>query len=243
MPRTASRLADELYALLHAGHVPPPYVLVGHSFGGLVVRLVAARHPEQVVGMVLIEPAIPAEWSVPTAERRALIARGTRLCGIGATAARLGIARLVAGLVRAGALEPARAIVGLISRGRLRREDEGILAPIWKLPPEARRLLGGMWAQPKFFAALGSQIEHICHSANEVQQESPAGFGDLPITVVSAADAPLARIAADAALARQSNNGRHVLVPGSGHWVPLDAPAAAADAVLELVRRVQDARR
>src|SRR5262245_39485585 len=48
LPRTADRLADELHVLLQNASVPPPYVLVGHSFGGLVVRLVASRHPESI---------------------------------------------------------------------------------------------------------------------------------------------------------------------------------------------------
>jgi pimeloyl-ACP methyl ester carboxylesterase len=46
-------MADELHALLEAAGEPPPYVLVGHSFGGMVVRLYAAAYPQEVVGMVL----------------------------------------------------------------------------------------------------------------------------------------------------------------------------------------------
>ncbi|HXH24003.1 MAG TPA: alpha/beta fold hydrolase, partial [Vicinamibacterales bacterium] len=41
LPRTAGRIADELHALLHAAGEPPPYVLVGHSYGGLVTRIFA----------------------------------------------------------------------------------------------------------------------------------------------------------------------------------------------------------
>src|SRR5688572_31116825 len=58
LPRTAGRIADELYALVQRASVRPPYVLVGHSFGGLVMRLLAVRHPADVAGLVLIEPAI-----------------------------------------------------------------------------------------------------------------------------------------------------------------------------------------
>ena len=45
LPRTAGRLADELHTLLRTSGEPPPYVLVGHSFGGLVTRIFAARYP------------------------------------------------------------------------------------------------------------------------------------------------------------------------------------------------------
>jgi len=88
LPRTAGRIAGELHALLHAAAVPHPYVLVGHSYGGLVMRLFASRHADEVAGLVLVEPAIPEEWADPTDEQRALVARGVRLCGYGATAAR-----------------------------------------------------------------------------------------------------------------------------------------------------------
>ena len=48
MPRTADRLVDELHTLLQRAAVPPPYILVGHSFGGLTMPLFAARFPEEV---------------------------------------------------------------------------------------------------------------------------------------------------------------------------------------------------
>ena len=55
MPRTAADAVSDLYALLTAAAVPGPYVLVGHSFGGLVVRLFASTYPDDVVGMVLVD--------------------------------------------------------------------------------------------------------------------------------------------------------------------------------------------
>jgi pimeloyl-ACP methyl ester carboxylesterase len=239
LPRTASRIADELYELLQRSEIAPPYVLVGHSFGGLVMRLVAARHTADVAGLVLIEPAIPGEWAAPSPEKRLLIARGTRLCAAGARAARLGIARLVAALVRLGALAPARAIAGAVGRGGLRREDESILAPIWKLPEDARRQLGTMWTQPKFFEALGSQIAHVCESAAAVDREASAFYGDVPLTVISARGAAESRLQADAALARRSSRGRHLLADHSSHWVPLDAPQVVVDAVLAMVAQIR----
>jgi pimeloyl-ACP methyl ester carboxylesterase len=55
-PHSAGRIADELHQLLDAAGVPAPYLLVGHSLGGMVVRLYAARHPDAVAGMVLVDP-------------------------------------------------------------------------------------------------------------------------------------------------------------------------------------------
>lgn len=239
LPRTASRIADELRDLLRVTGVPPPYVLVGHSYGGLVMRLYASRHPNDVAGLVLIEPAIPEEWTDPTDAQRALIARGVRLCRYGATAARRGLAQLVAVLVRFGALRAARLLVGLVSRGGLRREDEGILAPIWKLPPEVRGVLREMWTQPKFFEALGSQIETICESARAVMSAGPPDYDDLPLMVISSARSTERRLQADSALARCSTRGRHILAAESGHWVPLDAPQVVVEAITAMVGEIR----
>jgi pimeloyl-ACP methyl ester carboxylesterase len=188
---------------------------------------------------VLIEPALPDEWAHPTDERRALIARGVRLCRYGATAARRGLAQVVSALVRLRALSAARLIVGFVSRGGLRREDEGILAPIWKLPPEMRGVLRHMWTQPKFFEALGSQIEMIGESAAEVMREDAADYGDMPLVVISAAGSGNERLTADSALAHRSTRGRHLLAADSGHWVPLDAPQVVIDAISAMAAEIR----
>jgi pimeloyl-ACP methyl ester carboxylesterase len=216
-PRTAGRIADELWELLRRAGIAGPCVLVGHSFGGLAMRMLAARHPEIAAALVLLEPAHPEEWVQPSDEQRRLIARGVRLCAHGAVAARLGLARVVSALVSTGALGAARAVVKLVSRGGLRREDEGILAPIGKLPPDARAVLRRTWTQPRFFEALGSQIESICESAALVAREAPRHYDDLPLVVLTAAGAGERRMQADAALAAPSSRGRHVIVENSGH--------------------------
>jgi pimeloyl-ACP methyl ester carboxylesterase len=200
------------------------------------MRLLASRHADDVCGLVLIEPAIAEEWVNPTAEQQALIARGTRLCRYGTAAARLGVAKLVARAVRLGALNVARALVSVVSRGGLARQDEAILAPIWKLPPPTRALLEHMWTQPKFFEALGSQIGTISESAAQVLAEPRTHYGDVPLIVISSEAASEQRLVADRALANQSRRGRHVLAAGSGHWVPLDAPQVVIDAVLSVLR-------
>ena len=239
MPRTAGRIADELHQLLEIAAVPGPYILVGHSYGGLVMRVFAARHAAAVAGLVLIEPAIPEEWVTPSPEQHALIRRGVRLCRYGAGAARSGVASAVSLLVNLGALPAARALVAFASRGALRREDEGILAPMWKLPPEARRVLGRMWTRPQFFEALGSQIEHVSQSAAEMLRDTHENLVDMPLIVMSSSAAHERRIAADLALAKQPRRGRHIVAPESGHWVPLDAPQAVIDAIVDIVDQVR----
>ena len=66
-PRTAGRIADELHALLSAGKVAPPYLLVSHSFGGLIARLFAARWPAQTAGPILVDAMTPEQYEVSAA--------------------------------------------------------------------------------------------------------------------------------------------------------------------------------
>ena len=60
--RTAQEVVDDLRALLTAAGEPGPYVLVGHSLGGLYVQLYAYQHADEVAGLVLVDPT-PEEFS------------------------------------------------------------------------------------------------------------------------------------------------------------------------------------
>lgn len=54
-PRTSNRIASELEILLEQAEIAPPYILVGHSFGGYNIRVFAANNPQMVAGMVLVD--------------------------------------------------------------------------------------------------------------------------------------------------------------------------------------------
>ena len=58
----AEQVVDELHALLAKADVPPPYVLVGHSLAGLHARLFVARHPQDISGLVLVDPTSPDDF-------------------------------------------------------------------------------------------------------------------------------------------------------------------------------------
>ena len=86
---------DPLHTLLHRAHVPGPYVLAGHSFGGLYVRIFAARYPNEVAGMVLIDSTgsvWPASTSAQSRGPDDILARASVLAS---ASARLGVGRLI----------------------------------------------------------------------------------------------------------------------------------------------------
>jgi pimeloyl-ACP methyl ester carboxylesterase len=236
-PRTTARIVDELRTLLAAAAIPSPYVLVGHSFGGLTARLFFQRYPEDVAGLVLLDPAYPEDWTPPSPALGALVRRGAQLCRYARVAARLGVASLVAGLARAGAPGSARVTAFIASRGALRRVDEEIMAPAAKLPPDVRAIAQRFWTQAKFFDALGSQIESISESAAAVPVDQD--FGDLPLVVVSGeTNSDEGQLSRQGRLAARSSRGRHIVAERSGHWIPLDRPDVVVAAIRDVVAAI-----
>jgi pimeloyl-ACP methyl ester carboxylesterase len=79
-PRTAMDVVSGLHALLHAAGVPGPYVLAGHSLGGLFVRLYASLYPAEVVGLILVDAYSERLDTLLTPEQwRALVRLNVRL--------------------------------------------------------------------------------------------------------------------------------------------------------------------
>lgn len=93
-PRDVDLDVDQLHEALSRAGVEPPYVMVGHSLGGLYVRAFTGRYPEAVVGVVLVEathPDFPARLGLPNRMPNA----DERMLRMGPFAARLGLLRLM----------------------------------------------------------------------------------------------------------------------------------------------------
>lgn len=92
-PRDGQRVADELHTLLQNADVPGPYVMVGHSSGGLYALSFAHQYPNEVVGVVLLDSSHPDQWiSTPTGQN--LYKSIARTYSITSILARLGFLRL-----------------------------------------------------------------------------------------------------------------------------------------------------
>ena len=102
-----AQIATDLHTLLEQAHVAGPYVLAGHSFGGLYAMRYAAEYPDEVAGMVLIDSTAPNSNPVPPATEGADRSLKQVSALLSATA-RLGLGRLIAQASPSDLLPPYR---------------------------------------------------------------------------------------------------------------------------------------
>jgi pimeloyl-ACP methyl ester carboxylesterase len=92
-PRDAKQISSELHTLLKSADTEAPYVLVGHSYGGLYTRMYAARYPKQVAGVVLVDSSHPEQFT-RSEEGRAMYEQNRRMGAFIPWLTRLGVIRL-----------------------------------------------------------------------------------------------------------------------------------------------------
>ncbi len=92
-PRDAEQISNELRTLLDNAGIKGPYVLAGHSYGGLYARVYADRHPEEVAGVVLVDSSHPEQFT-RSAQGREAYEQIRRLGTIAPLLSRLGVVRL-----------------------------------------------------------------------------------------------------------------------------------------------------
>jgi pimeloyl-ACP methyl ester carboxylesterase len=235
-PRTASNLAVELHSALRAAGVEAPYVLVGHSFGGLVVRRFASLYPGEVAGLVLVDALPPEEWSPLSERHRRMLAIGTRLARRGAFLARIGLVRLAVRLLLAGSRRLPQAI-GRCTGGHGATVINRIAGEVGKMPREVWPMVAAHWSNPRSFLAMAAHFEALPASAEEVRAAAPAN--GIPVTVLTAGKNPPVP---EEAIRAIGHNVRHVVARESGHWIHLDQPDLVAEAVLEMVEAARQAK-
>jgi pimeloyl-ACP methyl ester carboxylesterase len=214
-----AQIATDLHTLLGRGHVPGPYVLAGHSFGGLYVLTFAARYPDEVAGMVLVDSTAPASaakvGAASPGHGGSDAAMGRVAALVSATVARLGLARLYAHSA-SGSLPPR-------SREEVRASDATA-------------------------ATLRSTIDEYLQATASTQQAAALrDFADKPLIVLTAGSGhDAAWSTAQNRMARLSTNSVHRTIDGATHEdlvANQEDAAATTQAILEVVASVRSPRR
>lgn len=227
--RTPGNISLELHTMLETAGIKAPYILVGHSFGGLVMRRYATMYPDDVAGVVLVDPMRCEEWPPLNPDKQDMIDRGKRLSGYAIPIARFGLARLAVTslLCRSGKLSGHLAGAGgMGGRHVLKRVTE----EVGKMPREVWPVIAAHWSRPGYYAGMQRHVEAVPETVNEMQGAPP--ILDIPVLVLTpGTSAPLS----DQCLKKIGNNVRQVIATESAHWIHLDEPELVVDSIRAMV--------
>jgi pimeloyl-ACP methyl ester carboxylesterase len=233
-PRTVENINSELSALLKSAGLQPPYILVGHSFGSLLVRAFAHLHPGDIAGLVLLDPVSIRYWAECGPGDQQRLRSGVNLSRRGALLAQLGVVRLALLLVAAGRTRLPR-LIARTSSGRANDLITRLAGEVRKLPPAIWPLVRAHWSRSYCFQTMAAYLQNLPQNAQAAaRMEIPA---HIPLIILSASNATEGELQEREIWASHSQNGRHVQLSGGRHWIQLEHPEAVVAAIQELVNR------
>jgi pimeloyl-ACP methyl ester carboxylesterase len=228
-PRTMRQVVYELHTLLGRAGVQPPYVLVGQSYGGVLVRLFQITYPAEVTGMVFVDAGRlnPRRFVNGELVKFADMATGRPIPAV-QTSNPLRVADIPAPAlmqIQAAALQS----VPTANESRA------------KLPAEAKAMRTWVAGQIKKYAAYVNpfEAEELALMIND-QSAKEHPLGDMPLVVLTAAKSDLdepwledERRREQADLAKLSSNGRQI-VTNTGHHIHIEEPPIVIGAIRDV---------
>jgi pimeloyl-ACP methyl ester carboxylesterase len=229
-------MVAELAAVLEAAQLAPPYILVGHSFGCLLNQAFAHTHPSQTAALVMVDPVTQTGWAHARPEELQRLKAGARLARRGAWLAKVGIVRAALSMLVGGGRRFPQ-LVARASAGPGTGVIERLISEVRKLPPETYPIIAAHWSRAASFRALAAYLE--CLPACAHRALAMALPPDIPLTILSAANATYKELAERAAWIEANQNARHIQVEGTGHWLQLERPDVVSAAIRESVPGVR----
>ncbi|MFF0147872.1 pimeloyl-ACP methyl ester carboxylesterase [Amycolatopsis sulphurea] len=209
--RSLPRLADDLTALLDALGETAPVVLVGHSWGGPIIRLFADRHPARVAGLVFVDATL-AEVMSPGAAR--LVATSFRVFG---ALAAVGATGPIGRIVLPHGMSPEISAAD----GAIMLRDFSSRRALRAARREAAQIIDSLPLLQQLQATGTPDVPTVCLQAGRVDRGTTKSR---PIFNRAAGE-----------LMSAAPQGRMVVVEDCGHLIPQESPAAVREAVFEVL--------
>jgi pimeloyl-ACP methyl ester carboxylesterase len=209
LPRNAQQFAYELHTLLERANVEGPYVLAGHSLGGLTVRIFAHDYPTEVAGLVLIDSMSPGQMAQAQMETLPQTSYQASAFSVPFFLGRIGLVRLLA--------EP----LGLIQH----------------LPAQTQPAYAAFAVTPRTTQTFVDEFSNV--QVSLAQADAVSSFGDLPLIVLTAALNQQANWQTmQTELLLLSSNSQQ-MIADSDHEIETDQPEAAVAAIVAMVSQLR----
>ena len=209
LPRDAAQFAKELHTLLKNANIPGPYVMVGHSLGGLTIRVFVHDYSSEVVGVVLIDSMTPQQFTQSPTDVQPQLDTQSRPFNPLVLLGRFGIVRLLA-------------------------KPLGILPAA---PPNADAYYA-MGVRPQNIQALLDDSQGMPAAGAQASAVKSFGDLPLIVLTARLNDIP-GWPAWQTELLQLSSNSQQLFAENSGHNIEFDQPDAAVAAIIQMVEQVR----
>jgi pimeloyl-ACP methyl ester carboxylesterase len=195
-----------------------------------VMRRYALEYPEEVAGLVLVDPMRCEEWPPLDPAKQSELERGRKLIRIASPIARCGLARLAVTSLFCYSGKLSGQLAGAAGDGA-RHVLNRVKTEVGKMPRELWPVVAAHWSRPAFYAGMRKHIESIPDSVREMHAAGP--IREIPVLVLTPAKAkPLS----EECLRRIGDRAQQVIAPASAHWIHLDEPELVIDSIRTMVK-------
>lgn len=231
-PRTGRQIAYELHTALHNAGIKGPYILVGQSYGGFLVRYFARYYKKEVVGLVLVD-------ALNENEKIVINNKGTRVRDMATGRHAPGIQNMVKKNVDTASSKEPNPLA----------TNTAIEPPLDRLSPEDQKMQ--VWAQTQFnyFKAASGEMDWSPEDVADMYRKRGKPnykLGNIPLIVLTKGHGNFSGMPDSAALesqrlklqndlARLSTNSKHIVDKNSGHNIHLEDPQTVIKAILQVI--------